>query len=281
MLYLHFFAVLNSLIYVLSIHVVNFSQKCHFDALKLIMSNQPMRDCDSLFQSMLKNVDFPSLATDIASIRTLTCCRPLCASLPPLSPCGFFFDFRITSAQQRHFHPREIHDNFLIRSYDLRFSNSEALISQSWLRGTVGFPQWRLFMFCENHATFTKLVRAKQSTIRSVPKTNNERKQQLKNINRGMKRVTTASTSSQVTESSRVPVDVNLVLPVSVPSTSSSDNTLLGERTRTQFKRDSYANVLSCEIGRRSTTSTSADGSASGDRHEEGSGGVQRSWTPQ
>ena len=79
-----------------------------------------------------------------------------------------------------------------------------------------------------------------------------------------MKRVTTASTP-QVTESSRVPVDVNHVLPVSVPSTSSSDNTLLGERTRTQFKRDSYENVLSCEIG-RSTSSTSADGSASGDR---------------
>lgn len=150
-MYLDFLAVLNSLIYLLSIRVVNFSQKCHFDALKLIMSNQPTRDCDSLFQSVLKNVDFLSLATDIASTRTLTCCIPLCASLPPLSPCGFFFvDFRITSAQQRHFLPREIHDNFLIRSYDLRFSNSEALISQSWSRGTAGFPQWRLFMFCEN-----------------------------------------------------------------------------------------------------------------------------------
>ena len=135
-------------------------------------------------------------------------------------------------AQQRHFLPREIHDNFLIRSYDLRFSNSGALISQSWSSGTAGFPQWRLFMFCENHATFTKMVRTKQSTIRSAPKTKNKRKQQLKNINRGMKRVTTASTPSQVTESSRVPVDVNHVLPVPVPSTSSSDNTLLGERTR-------------------------------------------------
>lgn len=267
MLYLDFFAVLNSLIYLLSIRVVNFSQKCHFDALKLIMSNQPTRDCDSLFESVLKNVDFPSLATDIASTRTLTCCIPLCASLPPLSPCGFFFvDFRITSAQQRHFHPREIHDNLLIRRYDLRFSNSEALISQSWSRGTAGFPQWRLFMFCENHATFTKMVRTKQPTVRSAPKTKNKRKQQLKNINRGMKRVTTASTPSQVTESSRVPVDVNHVLPVSVPSTASSDNTLLGERTRTQFKRDSYENVLSSEAGRRSMSSTSADGSASGDR---------------
>ena len=58
MLYLDFFAVLNSLIYLLSIRVVNFSQKCHFDALKLIMSNQPMLDCDSLFESVLKNVDF-------------------------------------------------------------------------------------------------------------------------------------------------------------------------------------------------------------------------------
>ena len=125
MLYLDFLAVLNSQIY-LSIRVVNFSRKCHFDALKLIMSNQPTRDCDSLFQSVLKNVDFLSLATDIASTRTLTCCIPLCASLPPLSPCGFFFvDFRITSAQ-RDFLPREIHDNFLIRSYDLRFLNSEA-----------------------------------------------------------------------------------------------------------------------------------------------------------
>lgn len=70
MLYLDFFAVLNSLIYLLSIRVVNFSQKCHFDALKLIMSNQPTRDCDSLFESVLKNVDFPSLATDIASTDT-------------------------------------------------------------------------------------------------------------------------------------------------------------------------------------------------------------------
>ena len=108
MLYLDFFAVLNSLIYLLSIRVVNFSQKCHFDALKLIMSNQPKRDCDSLFESVLKNVDFPSLATDIASTWTLTCRILLCTSLPPLSPCGFFFvDFRITSAQQRHFHPRD------------------------------------------------------------------------------------------------------------------------------------------------------------------------------
>ena len=69
-----------------------------------------------------------------------------------------------------------------------------------------------------------------------------------------------------MTESSRVPVDVNHALPVSVPSTSSSDNTLLGERTRTQFKRDSYKDVLSCEVGRRSTSLTFADGSASGDR---------------
>ena len=133
-------------------------------------------------------------------------------------------------------------------------------------KSEAGFPQWRLFMFCENHATFTKMVCTNQSTIRSAPKTKNKRKQQLKNINMGMKRVTTASTPSQVTESSRVPVDVNHVLPVPVPSTSSSDNTLLGERTRTQFKRDSYKNVLSCEAGRRSTSSTSADGSASGDR---------------
>lgn len=140
MLYLDFFAVLNSLIYLLSIRVVNFSQKCHFDALKLIMSNQPTRDCDSLFESVLKNVDFPSLATDIASTRTLTCCIPLCASLPPLSPCGFFFvDFRIISAQQRHFHPREIHDNLLIRRYDLRFSNSEALISIKLVTWYSGF----------------------------------------------------------------------------------------------------------------------------------------------
>ena len=116
------------------------------------------------------------------------------------------------------------------------------------------------------------MVRAKQSTIRSAPKTNNERKQQLKNINRGMKRVTTASVPSQVTESSRCKpcissfCAINHVFPIYVPSTSSSDNTLLGERTRTQFKRDSYENVLSCEVGRCSTSLTSADGSASGDR---------------
>ena len=147
---------MNSLIY-LSIRVVNFSRKCHFDALKLIMSNQPTHDCDSLFQSVLKNVDFPSLAMDIASTRTLTCCIPLCASLPPLMPCGvFFIDFRITSAQQCHFLRREIHDNFLIRSYDVQFLKSEALISQSWSCGTAGFPQWRLFMFCENQCYLQK-----------------------------------------------------------------------------------------------------------------------------
>ena len=108
------------------------------------------------------------------------------------------------------------------------------------------------------------MVRTKQSTIRPAPKSKMKRNQQLKNINRGMKGATTASTPSQVTESSQVPVDVNHVFPVSVPS--SSDNTLLGERTRTQFKRDSYEHVLSCEVGRSSTSSTSADGSASGDR---------------
>lgn len=42
--YVYFFAVLNSLISLLSIPVVHFLQKCHFDALKLILSNQPKRD---------------------------------------------------------------------------------------------------------------------------------------------------------------------------------------------------------------------------------------------
>ena len=93
--------------------------------------------------------------SDITSTQTLTNCIPPCASLRPLSPCGFFFiDFRIISAH--HFLPREIHDKFLIRSYDVQFLKSEALISQSWSHGTAGFPQWRLFMFCENQRYLQK-----------------------------------------------------------------------------------------------------------------------------
>ena len=124
----------------------------------------------------------------------------------------------------------------------------------------------------KTNATFRKMVCTKQSTIRSAPKSKKKRNQQLKNINRGMKRVTTASIPPQVTESSRCKpcissfCAINHVFSIYVPSTSSSDNTLLGERTRTQFKRDSYENVLSCEVGRCSTSLTSADGSASGDR---------------
>ena len=94
--------------------------------------------------------------SDITSTQTLTNCIPLCVSLRPLSPCGFFFiDFHIISAQH-HFLPREIHDKFLIRSYDVPFLKSEALISQRWSHGTAGFPQWRLFMFCENQCYLQK-----------------------------------------------------------------------------------------------------------------------------
>ena len=74
----------------------------------------------------------------------------------------------------------------------------------------------------KTNATFRKMVCSKQSTIRSVPKSKKKRNQQL-NINRGMKRVTTASTPSKVTESSRCKprissfCAINHVFPIFVP----------------------------------------------------------------
>ena len=49
-----------------------------------------------------------------------------------------------------------------------------------------------------------------------------------------------------------------------LPLTSSSDDTILGEATRTQFGRDSYESFASCEVRRSVTSSKSADESASG-----------------
>ena len=120
MCYFCFSVVLNSLMYLHSIPVVNFSQKCHFDAIKILVNNQPTLNCASLFQSVFKNVNFPTLATDISSTETASSRIPFSSALPPLALYDLFFvEFRITSAQLHHFHTRELHDNFLIRSRDV------------------------------------------------------------------------------------------------------------------------------------------------------------------
>lgn len=117
------------------------------------------------------------------------------------------------------------------------------------------------------------MARTKPSTIQKAPKTKNGRKQQLKNAAKCKKKVTETPGPRQVSESQPVLADQqHHVLPstsIDNDSDGKSDN-ILGEKTRTQFKQESYKTILSCEADTSAALLASADQSACG-----GGGGLE------
>lgn len=95
------------------------------------------------------------------------------------------------------------------------------------------------------------MVRTKNSTIRATQKSKSSRKKQLKNIKRckkGVKATCAPSESGHVAVALAADVCASTCVQTSSSTSSfSSGDKLLGERTRTEFKRDSYESFALCD----------------------------------